>query len=70
MVPVATVDDPARVSYITAMLAAENIEVSVQDRSLGSPYTPSTTYELYVAETDASRARWLLRQLEADPAAD
>lgn len=65
MVPLVTVDDPALVSYISAMLSGENIEVTVQDRSLGSPYTPRTTYEVYVAEADASRARHLLRQLEA-----
>jgi Putative prokaryotic signal transducing protein len=67
MVRIASVDDPARVSYLSAMLKAENIEVTVQDRSLGSPYTPSTSYELYVAEEDGERARRLLRQLEADP---
>jgi hypothetical protein len=67
MVRIASVDDPARVSYLSAMLTAENIEVTVQDRSLGSPYTPGTSYDLYVAEEDGERARRLLRQLGADP---
>jgi hypothetical protein len=67
MVRIASVDDPARVSYLSAMLTAENIEVTVQDRSLGSPYTPSTSYDLYVAQEDGERARRLLRQLGADP---
>jgi hypothetical protein len=67
MVRIASVDDPARLSYLSAMLAAENIEVTVQDRSLGSPYTPSTSYDLYVAEEDGERARRLLRQLGTDP---
>jgi hypothetical protein len=67
MVRIASVDDPARVSYLSAMLTAENIEVTVQDRSLGSPYTPSTSYDLYVAEDDGERARRLLRQLGAEP---
>lgn len=67
MVRIASVDDPARLTYLSAMLAGENIEVTVQDRSLGSPYTPATSYDLYVAEEDGERARRLLRQLGADP---
>jgi hypothetical protein len=66
MVRLATIDDPARVSYLSAMLSGEGVQVRVHDRTLGNPYEPRTRYELFVAEADAARARALLRQLEAD----
>lgn len=67
MVRVATIDDPALVSYLTAMLSGEDIAVRLHDRTLGNPYAPRTRYELYVAEADAVQARALLRQLKIEP---
>ena len=65
MTLIARIDEPALLSYLTAMLRSDGIEPKVNDRTLGNPYMPRTRYELYVDEAQAAAARALLRRLEA-----
>jgi hypothetical protein len=65
MILIAKVEEPALLSYLTAMLRSDGVEVEVNDRTTGNPYFPSAYYELYVAEAQAPAARALLRRLEA-----
>ena len=66
MVVIERTSDPVRLSYVTAMLAAEGIACRHAGGTVSYVYaTRPSLHEVFVAKADAPAARALLRALDA-----